>query len=106
MARRLMALGAIGAALALPAGANAGGWATVGLDSMPEALRATEPWPVELTILQHGRTPLEGVKPRVIVTGWGGKLRQAFPARPTGRPGVYRAVVSFRGPGRFGISVD
>ena len=44
--------------------ANAGGWATVGLSSLPPTgLKAGQPWPVDITVLQHGRTPLAGVAP-------------------------------------------
>ena len=44
--------------------ASAGGWATVGLSSLPPTgLKASQPWPVDITVLQHGRTPLAGVTP-------------------------------------------
>ena len=44
--------------------ANAGGWATVGLSSLPPTgLKADQPWPVDITVLQHGQTPLAGVTP-------------------------------------------
>jgi hypothetical protein len=55
-------------------------------------------------VLQHGRTPLEGVEPSVIVTG-GGK-REVFPAQPTGKPGVYRAEVVFPAEGTWEYAVD
>lgn len=42
--------------LAVPAGALAGGWATVGLSSTPDGAAAGRPWHLELTVLQHGRT--------------------------------------------------
>jgi YtkA-like len=93
-------------ALAIPATASAGGWATVGLDSFPDGVKPGEPWTVELTILQHGISPLEGVHPRVIIGGADGKARQAFAARPTGEPGVYRAAVTFPEPGSWRVTVD
>src|SRR3954453_23456866 len=49
--------------LTAPAVAHAGGFATTGLSSTPEGLRAGQPWKVELTILQHGRTPLGAPRP-------------------------------------------
>ena len=47
---------------ALTATAFGGGWATVGMSSTPAGAKPGEPWVVDMTILQHGRTPLEGVR--------------------------------------------
>jgi YtkA-like protein len=106
MAFRIALLAAIAAALALPAAATAGGWATVGFDPPPEGLAPGEPWQVDLTILQHGRTPLEGVKPRVMVSSEDGSVDESFLARPTGEPGVYRANVVFESAGTWRLVVD
>jgi LPXTG-motif cell wall-anchored protein len=106
MAMRLTLLAVIAAALALPAAATAGGWATVGFDPPPEDLAPGEPWQVEMTILQHGRTPLEGVKPYVIVERETGGKQESFPAVSTGEPGVYRASVVFESAGEWGLVVD
>jgi YtkA-like protein len=106
MALRLTLLAVIAAALAVPAGATAGGWATVGFDPPPDDLAPREPWQVEMTILQHGITPLEGVKPRVIVSPAEGGDRKTFPARATDEPGVYRATVAFPSAGTWRYVVD
>jgi YtkA-like len=106
MRERLTLLAVAVVALAVPAGATAGGWATVELDSVPEGVAPGEPWRVELTILQHGVTPLEGVRPRVIVSKAGETERQAFPARATSEPGVYRADVVFASAGTWTYAVD
>jgi hypothetical protein len=106
MRERLILLAVAAVALAAPAAATAGGWATVELDSVPEGLAPGEPWNVELTILQHGVTPLEGVKPRVIVSRDGESERRAFPARATSEPGVYRADVVFASAGTWTYAVD
>jgi YtkA-like len=106
MALRIALLAAIAAALAAPTAATAGGWATVGFDPPPDDLAPGQPWTVELTILQHGRTPLEGVKPRVMVEEEVGDGQGAFPARPTGEPGVYRATVVFESAGTWTLAVD
>jgi hypothetical protein len=106
MTTRLTLLAVIGALLALPAGASAGGWATVGLDLPPRDLAPGEPWEAELTVLQHGVTPLEGVQPRVIVQREGGGNARAFAARTTGEPGVYRASVVFASAGTWTYKVD
>jgi hypothetical protein len=106
MTLRLALLAAIGAALALPASAGAGGWATVGLDAPPDGIAPGEAWEAEMTILQHGRTPLVGVKPRVIVSRQGGGGQRAFPARATGEPGIYQATVVFESAGTWTYVVD
>jgi hypothetical protein len=106
MALRLTLLAVIAAVLAVPAGATAGGWATVGFDPPPDDLAPREPWQVEMTVLQHGVTPLEGVHPRVIVTPADGGKRKSFPARATGKPGVYRATVVFASAGTWRYVVD
>jgi hypothetical protein len=93
------------AAVAVPA-ASAGGWATVGLSSLPPAgLGPEEKWPVDLTVLQHGQTPLAGVTPIVRVRDGGGKVVDTFTAMPTGRTGVYHADVTFPGEGTYSYEV-
>jgi YtkA-like len=106
MALRIALLAAIAAALAVPTAATAGGWATVGFDPPPEGLAPGETWELEMTVLQHGVTPLEGVHPRVIVTSPDGSARESFPARATGKPGVYRAEVVFDSAGAWKLVVD
>jgi YtkA-like len=106
MRKRLTLLAVALVALAAPASATAGSWATVELDSVPQGLAPGEPWRVELTILQHGVTPLEGVKPRVIVWKHGEAGRRAVPARVTSEPGVYRADVVFTSAGTWTYAVD
>jgi YtkA-like len=107
MARRaILAMTAAAlAALALPAASTAGGWATVGLETLPAGVGAGETWMAEATILQHGQTPLEGVKPRVLIDDNQGG-RRAFAAAPTGEPGVYRARVVFPQAGSWRVSVE
>lgn len=61
---------------------------------------------MDITVLQHGRTPLEGVRPSVLVEAANGGAEEAFPARPTERPGVYRARVVFASAGEWTYSVD
>jgi YtkA-like len=108
MARRLvvaMTMAIAGAALAAGPAA-AGGWATVGLDSVPGGIRAGEAWTVRLTILQHGRTPLEGVQPELTISKADGAADRTFAATPTRQPGVYRASVVFPSAGSWDYVVD
>ena len=92
--------------LTAPAVAHAGGFATTGLSSTPDGLRAGEPWKVELTILQHGRTPLDGVEPSITLTNGATGKTEYVAAKPTGRPGVYEARAVFPDAGRWTYAVD
>jgi hypothetical protein len=78
------------AALAVAPAANAGCWATVRLSSMPEG----RVWNVNVTPLQHGRTLLPDAKPRIEIRN-GSTVWRSFAARPTAKPGVFRARVVF-----------
>lgn len=103
MKKLLLVLAVALAAVAVPA-ASAGGWATVGLSSLPAGTAAGDEWPVELTVLQHGRTPLDGIAPVLTISNADGDSA-AFTARPTGKPGVYRADVVFPSEGTWTYSV-
>ena len=92
------------AALVVPSTALAGGFATVGVSPPPDGVAPGKPWQVELEVLQHGRTPLEGIKPRVIVTGNG--QREVFLTSATEKPGVYRANIVFPSAGTWEYAVD
>jgi hypothetical protein len=95
----------VGACLAA-APASAGGWATVGVGPVPDELRPGEAWLAELTILQHGRTPLVGVNPTLTITQAGSGATRTFRATATSRPGVYRARVVFPSEGTWRYMVD
>jgi hypothetical protein len=102
--RRVLIALPLALVLLIAPAAYAGGWATVGLSSTPAGTEPGEPWPVDITVLQHGVTPLEGVEPAVIITS--GDARETFAATPTGKPGVYRAEVVFPTAGRWSYAVD
>ena len=100
-----LAVAALAAAVVIP-GASGGGWATVGLSSLPPSgLEPNQAWPVDITVLQHGRTPLAGVTPIIRIRDDGGKLVKSFTAKPTGKTGVYHAVVEFPGEGTYSYEV-
>ena len=90
--------------LALPATALGGGFATVQLSSLPDGTAPGGTWSVELTVLQHGVTPLEGVSPLVRISNLDGDSRE-FPAAPTGEPGVYAADVVFPSAGTWSYEI-
>jgi hypothetical protein len=102
----LVAAAALAAALIAPATSLAGGWATVGLSSLPDGAQPGEAWVVDLTVLQHGRTPLQGVRPRVLIRDAHDGAEKSFAARPTGQPGIYRARVVYPSAGRWTYLVD
>ena len=113
--RRSLLVVAAASALAFAATAAAGGWATVQLSSTPRGLSAGEPWVVNITVLQHGRTPLDGLRPTLTIrkslprinsgVGAGRLTTRTFAARPTGRTGVYRARVVFPSAGTWRYEV-
>jgi hypothetical protein len=100
--RSLIALSVLFLLASAPA-AQAGGFATAGLSSTPDGVAAGSPWVVDVTLLQHGVRPLEGVQPAVRISA-GGEQRD-FPAAPTGEPGVYRAKVVFPEAGEWRYEV-
>lgn len=92
-------------ALLIPTAAHAGGWATARLGSSPDGTAAGETWTTKITVLQHGRTPLKGVTPAVVVTDAKG-VDTRFEAKPTDEPGVYDVAVAFPVPGTYTYTVD
>ena len=102
----LVLAGAAVAAVTLVGSASAGGWATVGLSSIPPAgLGPEDTWKVDITVLQHGITPLGGVTPIVRIRDEGGKVVDTFTAAPTARTGVYHADVRFPDEGTYSYEV-
>ncbi|HUQ23437.1 MAG TPA: hypothetical protein VM049_10545 [Gaiellaceae bacterium] len=103
MKKLLLVLAA--AALVAPV-ASAGGWATVGLSSLPPSgLEANKAWPVDITVLQHGRTPLAGVTPILRIRNDRGSVVKSFPGTPTGKTGVYHVEAEFPGEGSYSYEV-
>jgi hypothetical protein len=103
--RYLIVFAAVVTALAASAAASAGGWATVGLDPLPDGVDAGQTWKTEVTVLQHGRTPLDGLSPTITIHRETGESRE-FVATPSGKPGVYEALVVFPEAGRWSIVAD
>jgi len=103
--RYLIVLAAVVSALAASAAASAGGWATVGLDPLPTGVGPGDTWTTEMTVLQHGRTPLVGLSPTITITEESGAAHE-FVATETGKPGVYEARVVFPEAGQWSIVAD
>lgn len=93
-------------ALACPAAALGGGYATLGLQSLPEGIEPGEPWKAEFIVLAHGRTPALDLHPSVTVTRADGSIVGTFPGRQVNKSGLYRARVVFPDRGRFEYVID
>jgi MYXO-CTERM domain-containing protein len=103
MRRLLLALALF--ALAAPASALAGGWATAGLSPPDGGVGPGDTWNADVTILQHGQTPLAGVSPTVTIRNASTGEAKTFAAKPTDRVGVYRAKVVFPSAGKWSYEV-
>jgi hypothetical protein len=102
--RYLIALSAVVVALASVGAAAGGGWATVGFAPLPDGTAAGEVWKPDITVLQHGRTPLGGLNPVVTITS--DSDLETFTARETSEVGVYEAEVVFPTNGDWRIVID
>lgn len=104
--RHLIVLSVLAGALALAGTASAGGWASVGVSSLPAGVGPGEPWNPEITILQHGVTPLAGLSPVVTIRETGSGDTREFIATETSQVGVYAAEVVFPSAGEWNVVVD
>jgi hypothetical protein len=92
-------------ALVSPAAAAAGGYATVGLQSLPTDVQPGKPWMAEFIVLVHGRTPFVDGRPSVTVSR-NGRVVGTYPAKLVSQDGLYRAAVVFPSRGRFNYVID
>ena len=104
--RYLIFVATIATALIASNAASAGGWATVGLDPLPTGVGPGDTWKTNMTILQHGRTPLTGLTPTITITLEDTGLTKEFVATETDAPGVYQASVVFPEAGPWRIVAD
>jgi hypothetical protein len=105
--RYLVAVATVVTALIASSAASAGGWATVGLDPpFPPGTGPGEPWDTNMTILQHGQTPLTGLSPTITITLEDTGRTETFAATETEEPGVYAASVVFPEAGPWTIVAD
>jgi hypothetical protein len=107
--RHLVVVAAIATALIATGSASAGGWATIGLDPPfpPDGGGGPgAPWDTEMTILQHGQTPLTGLHPTISITLEDTGRTETFAATETEEPGVYSASVVFPEAGSWTVVAD
>jgi hypothetical protein len=102
---RKLLIGLALAALALPASAAAGSWATAGVSPPPDDMGPGQTWDARITVLQHGNpdTPLMGVVPTLTIKN--GSTSKTFTAEPSDEAGVYIAHVVFPRTGKWSYSV-
>ena len=102
--KRLL-LGFAVAALALPASALAGGWATAGVGPPPDDMGPGQTWDAKVTILQHGNpeTPLMGVVPTMTIRN--GSVSKTFEGTETNLAGVSTIKVVFPSSGKWSYEV-
>lgn len=81
-------------ALAVAVPVFAGGWAVITLDELPMDVVAGEPITVGFTVLQHGKTPMEGLEP-AIFANLNKEQEFVVNAEPDGKPGHYTATLTF-----------
>jgi hypothetical protein len=93
------------AALALPAGAVGGGWATAGVGPPDDGIGPGDTWNAKVTILQHGNpeTPLMGVIPTLTIKN--GSTTKTFKGTKTDEAGVSVIKVVFPSAGKWSYSV-
>lgn len=72
---------------------GAGGWASVQLSSTPKGKQAGQAWVVDVKVLQHGQTPVNGCNPTITIRN--GTATKTFPARKLASLGMYRVRVVF-----------
>src|SRR5215203_6832782 len=81
-------------ALVLAIPAFAGGWAVITLDELPTGVVAGEPLTVGFMVLQHGKTPMDGLTPTITA-----RLPKSesfmVHAEPDGELGHYVATLTF-----------
>ena len=104
--RYLIVLSAIAIALATAGAAAAGGWATVGFSPLPDGTPPGGTWRPQITVLQHGRTPLGGLSPTIAIVEIDSSESRSFTAAETSDTGVYDADVVFPTAGQWRIVID
>ena len=77
----------------------------MGLSSTPAGTQPGDPWNVNITVLQHGRTPLEGVQPTLTIRN--GDATKTFAANADrASRACTRATVTFPTAGKWTYEVN
>lgn len=108
MMRLLAVFVGLAAALSLSASglAIAGGWAVVKLDGLPVDVAAGKSISIGFTVLQHGASPVSGIKPIVHAGHATSGEKFEVVALDQGEPGHYVADLTFSSSGTWNWSID
>jgi hypothetical protein len=99
-------------ALGLAGGASAGGWSVVVLDSesaligVDRPIDAGAPFTIGFTVLQHGKTPVSGLSPKITLTSAALTESATFFAAAEGGPGHYVATITLPEAGTWTWQID
>ena len=105
MLRKVLVVAGVCSLVVVMAGtALAGGWAVSTLNTAPDEFEAGVEYDVAYTVLQHGRTPIEGETALIFSDGGPDSLR--FIGTPTKAPGAYIAEVELPAAGTWTLQVD
>ena len=91
-------------AVLLPAPIRAGGWATITLIDLPQAVEAGEPVEIEFVVRQHGQRPMADLAPTVRAAS--GEETISVDAVAGDKTGHYLATVTFPRPGMWTWEID
>ena len=95
------------ALLLLAAGAaEAGGWAVLTLEQMPDHVTSGEPFTIGFAIRQHGKTPSTGLTPVITAVHPQTDESLKFTAQETADPGRYTAVLTLPHAGEWTWQID
>ncbi len=83
---------------------SAGGWVVVTVDTLPEYLRARQPFTIAYTVRQHGVRLLDGLHGSVEARA--GRLAISANARAGTREGHYVATLTIPEPGRWSLTIQ
>lgn len=84
----------------------AGGWAVISLDSLPGEIIAGQPVSIGFTVLQHGRTPLDGLDPVLRLTHIESGEDLTVYAKAEGNSGHYSAILTLPEAGSWRWSIQ
>jgi mono/diheme cytochrome c family protein len=85
--------------------AFAGGWAVIVLDELPTNVVAGEPLTIGFTVLQHGKTPMDGLEPTITAVLSKDEQFKVI-VKPYGAPGHYAVDFTFPKKGDWNWSIQ
>ncbi len=83
----------------------AGGWAVITLDELPANVVAGQPLTIGFMVRQHGRTPMEGLYPKITATLNGDTQFDVY-AKAEGVIGHYTATLTFPQEGDWNWTIE